>query len=277
MATPQILDYNDYREYLKDCLEQLRESRPWFSLRYLSKQIELDPGNLVKVVQKERHLPDRCLGLLASELGLNHRETEYLEHLADFAKARTAEQTKRAYEKLLDLKYARPEVLGRDQYSFYRDWKCTAVLALLHIDRIRGTESVLAEMLEPKTSVEEVHRVLALLSELGLARAGKGGKWVASKSILTTGESWKDIAIREFQKETLQLAGRALDRIPKEERDISTLTVTLGAKDLDRIREMARQFRREVLSIAAQAPDPERVWQLNLQLFPLSRKVEAAK
>lgn len=277
MAIPQILDYNDYREYLKDCLERMRESRPWFSLRYLSKQIELDPGNLVKVVQKERHLPDRCLGQLASELGLNQRETEYLEHLADFAKARTAEQTKRAYEKLLDLKYARPEVLGRDQYSFYRDWKCTAVLALLHIDRIKGTESVLAEMLEPKTSVEEVHRVLALLSELGLARAGKGGKWVACKSILTTGETWKDIAIREFQKETLQLAGRALDRIPKEERDISTLTVTLGAKDLDRIREMARQFRREVLSIAAQAPDPERVWQLNLQLFPLSRKVEAAK
>lgn len=274
MAQPPILEYNDYRLYVKDCLEGLRESRPWFSLRYLAKQMDLDPGNLVKVVQKERHLPDRCLSILATELGLNQRETEYLVHLAAFGKARTPRKEQETYEQLLDLKYARPEVLGRDQYAFYRDWRCTAILAMLHLDRAKATENAIADHLIPKTSVEEVHRILKLLEELGLARRGKAGRWVACKSVLTTGDAWKDLSIRAFQKETLQLAQRAMDYIPKEDRDISTLTVTLGAQDLEKVREMAREFRKSVLSMAAETPAPERVWQVNLQMFPLSRALE---
>lgn len=270
MAQPSILEYNDYRIYLKDCLEGLRESRPWFSLRYLARQMELDPGNLVKVVQKERHLPDRCLPILASELGLNQRDSEYLVHLMAFGKARTSRKEQETYEKLLGLKYVRPEVLGRDQYAFYRDWRCTAILAMLHLDLPRATEIAIADRLLPRTNAEEVHRILKLLEELGLARRAKAGRWVATKSVLTTGEAWKDLSIRAFQKETLQLAARALDSIPREDRDISTLTVTLGPTDLEKVREMAREFRQAVLAMAAEAPAPERVWQVNVQLFPLS-------
>lgn len=274
MSHPAIFAYNDYRLYLKDCLESLRETRPWFSLRYLAGQLELDAGNLVKVIQKERHLPDRCLALLSTELGLNLRESEYLEHLVRFAKARNSKKEQAAYERLLDLKCAKPEVLGRDQYAFYKDWRCTAVLAILHLDDFRATEAAIADLLLPKSSVEDVHRILKLLEELGLARRGKAGRWIASKSSLTTGEAWKDLSVRAFQRETLILALQALDQIPKEERDISTLTVTLSSDSLVKVRALALDFRKAVLELAAQAPRSSRVWQINLQTFPLSRSTE---
>jgi len=275
MATPRILDYSDYREYLRDCLEGLRETRPWFSLRHLARQLALDAGNLVKVTQKERHLPTRCLATLSLELGLNEREREYLERLVVFGKAKSQERTRAAYERLLELKYVRPEVLGRSQYAFYRDWRCTAVLALLHVENFQTTEAQIARHLEPASSVEDIHRVLSLLEELGLAKRARGGRWQACKSVLTTGEAWRDLAIRAFQKETMRLAERALNEIPREERDISTLTVTLGSKDLEKVREISREFRAAILALASETPAPQRVWQLNLQLFPLSRPVEA--
>ncbi|MBK8801827.1 MAG: TIGR02147 family protein [Fibrobacteres bacterium] len=274
MAQPPILSYTDYRLYIKDCLESLRESRPWFSLRYLAGQMELDAGNLVKVVQKDRHLPDRCLSALSNELGLNLRETEYLEHLVRFAKARNSRKEQDAYEKLLELKCAKADVLGRDQYAFYKDWRCTAVLALLHLDNFRATEAAIADHLLPKAPVEDVHRILRLLEELGLARRGKAGRWIACKSSLTTGPAWKDLAVRAFQRETLGLALQALDRIPKEDRDISTLTVTLANEDLEKLSALKLNFRKAVLDLAAQASRSDRVWQVNLQVFPLSRSGE---
>lgn len=274
MAQPSILSYTDYRLYIKDCLESLRESRPWFSLRYLACQISLDAGNLVKVIQKERHLPDRCLLALSNELGLNLREGEYLEHLVRFAKARNHRKEQEAYEKLLDLKCAKAEVLGRDQYAFYKDWRCTAVLALLHLDDFRGTEASIADHLLPKASVEEIHRILKLLEGLGLARRGKAARWIACKSLLTTGEAWKDLAVRAFQKETMTLALQALDQIPSGDRDISTLTVTLPEGDLAKLRALALDFRNAVLDLAAQASHCARVWQVNLQIYPLSRSLE---
>jgi len=276
MAMPQILEYSDYREYLRDALEGLRDVRPWFSLRWLGKQLELDPGNLVKVIQRERHLPGRCIAPLATELGLTARDTEYLQRLVEFGKATTTEKTRVAYERLLDLKYAKPEVLGHSQYAFYRDWRCTAILGLLHLDGVRGTEAEIADTLEPRSTPAEVRRILELLHGLGMVEPLRGGRWRAGKSLLSTGEKWKDLAVRTFQKETLHLAERALDQIAPDERDITTATVTLGRDDLAKVREMAREFRRAVLALATGSSSPERVYQLNLQLFPLSRPLGGA-
>lgn len=271
MALPQILDYLDYRDYLKEFLEKARPEKSWLSLRYLGGKLDLDAGNLVKMLQKERHLPERCVPLLAGEIGLNARETEYLGLLVEFNKASRPDKAREVYERILDLKYVRPAVVGKTQYAFYRDWKPTAVLALLHLGPWRGGEVELAAHLEPKVTPQEVLETLHLLRELGLARQEKGNRWVANESLLTTGEGWKDIAIREFQRQTIRLAERSLERQQPTDRDISTLTITLGANDLDKVRELAKEFRRAVLQLASATPDPERAYQVNLQVFPLSR------
>lgn len=271
MALPQILDYLDYREYLKDYLEKAREEKSWLSLRYLGGRLELDAGNLVKALQKERHLPGRCIPALAAEFGLTARETEYLALLVEFNKASRPDRARELYEQILDLKFIRPAVVGKPQYEFYKDWKPTAVLALLHMGPWRGSEVEIASMLEPRCTPQEVLATLHLLKELNLARLEKGNRWIANESLLTSGEGWKDIAIREFQRQTIRLAERSLERQDPQDRDISTLTVTLGEGDLAKVRELAKEFRRSVLQLASNTPEPDRVYQVNLQVFPLSR------
>lgn len=275
MAKPAILDYSDYREFLRDSLEWGRAAKPWFSLRSLGQRLELDAGNLLKVTQKERHLPERCLDALAQELELNEREGEYLRRLVEFGKAKGSESVRKAYERLLDLQCARPEVLGKAQYEFYKDWRNTAVLALLHLEGAKTTDEELANLLEPRAGAEDVRRILTLLGRLGLARKGRNGRWVARRSLVTTGEKWKDLSIRAFQRDTIRLAERALERISPEQRDISTLTVAMSGPDLEKVRELAREFRRNVLALAAESNGPDRVWQVNLQVFPLSVPLEA--
>lgn len=272
MSLPQILDYLDYRDYLKDYLEQSREEKSWLSLRYLGGRIDLDAGNLVKTLQKERHLPRRCIPALAGEIGLTARESEYLTLLVEFNKASRPDKAREYYEQILDLKFIRPAIVGKPQYEFYKDWKPTAILALLHMGPWRGGETEIASMVDPRITPQEALAALNLLKGLGLARLEKGNRWVANESLLTTGEGWKDIAIREFQRQTIRLAERSLERQDPQDRDISTLTVTLGPNDMEKVRELARDFRRNVLQLASTTPEPERVYQVNLQIFPLSRK-----
>jgi len=276
MPAPQLLDYLDYREYLKVLLDDARTDKPWFSLRYLGGKLDLDAGNLVKVLQKERHLPERCVSLLESEIGLTAQEGKYLALLVEFGKASRPAKAREVYERILDLKFVRPNVVGTTQYAYYRDWKPTAVLALLHLGSFRGGETEIASYLEPAVSATETLEVLQLLQSLGLARKEKGNRWFPKESLLTSGDGWKDLAIREYQRQTILLSQRALERIPPQDRDISTLTVTLGKEDLAKVQELAKEFRRAVLQIANQTPSPDQVYQLNLQLFPLSRRVTKA-
>jgi uncharacterized protein (TIGR02147 family) len=69
-------------------------------------------------------------------------------------------------------------------------------------------------------------------------------------------------------------ASEAIDRVPREEREISSLTLCVSQDALLRLKERIREFRRELLQLAELEGEPERVVQLNFQLFPLSRRDE---
>jgi uncharacterized protein (TIGR02147 family) len=73
-----------------------------------------------------------------------------------------------------------------------------------------------------------------------------------------------------FLKANLLLAGQALGSLPKEERDISAVTVSLSEDAAGMVRWELAQLRKKILSLAQTDSSHERVYQCNLQLFPLS-------
>jgi uncharacterized protein (TIGR02147 family) len=74
----------------------------------------------------------------------------------------------------------------------------------------------------------------------------------------------------------LERAGYALDHSPREERDISCLTLCVSDSKLQELRQRVRKFRQELLQAAEQNDSPERVVQVNFQIFALSAPVERA-
>ena len=69
---------------------------------------------------------------------------------------------------------------------------------------------------------------------------------------------------------------RALDELPREERDISTLTLCVAESAVEDLKERVRAFRRELLAFAELDPNPERVVQVNFQIFPLTVAAKGA-
>jgi uncharacterized protein (TIGR02147 family) len=69
----------------------------------------------------------------------------------------------------------------------------------------------------------------------------------------------------------MQLAVQSLNRHPPEERNISTVTVTIAEKKLDQINQIIAQFRESLLKVARDETEPDKVYQLNIQFFPLTK------
>jgi uncharacterized protein (TIGR02147 family) len=93
---------------------------------------------------------------------------------------------------------------------------------------------------------------------------------------VTSGDKWHSVAIREFQKETINLSSQALDLYAKELRDISSITVALSAHDLPEIRERIRQFRQSILSLENDNK-PDTVYQINIQVIPVTQTLGGAQ
>jgi uncharacterized protein (TIGR02147 family) len=69
----------------------------------------------------------------------------------------------------------------------------------------------------------------------------------------------------------VERAAAAIDAFTPEERDVSALTLCIRAATLADLKQRIRRFREEILERCDTDAEPEQVFQLCIQLFPLSR------
>ncbi len=266
-----IFDYLDYRLFLKEFYEETKKANSYFSYRYMGAKVGVDPGYLVRVLQGRLHIADKSIDKFALLCKFNEKESAYFATLVNFGKAKSERQIKILFEKLLSLKNVKTRRIEESQYEFYQKWYYSAIRALVGIGAFRGDYKELADRLSPPVSVWDAKRAVKLLERLKLIRKNPGGAWTLADVTITTGREWKSIAVREFQRQTMDLARESLDRHTKDLRDISTVTVAIGSDDLPEIKERISEFRNSILGLAAENPRPDCVYQLNVQLVPLAK------
>ncbi len=80
-------------------------------------------------------------------------------------------------------------------------------------------------------------------------------------------------SINAFQRDTIEIARTSVDRYDRDERSISTLTLSVSGDMYKKIEKKLSHFRRDLLEMVKNDPQKiERVYQLNFQLFPLTKK-----
>jgi uncharacterized protein (TIGR02147 family) len=91
---PDIFDYLNFREYLRDCLPYLRKQYPAFRFQTLVEKFGLKSRSHYIDIIKGRKLTDRFIKNYVEICGLSGKEAQYLEALVRY------DQTKSASEKI---------------------------------------------------------------------------------------------------------------------------------------------------------------------------------
>ncbi len=91
-----------------------------------------------------------------------------------------------------------------------------------------------------------------------------------SKNVTTTHDV-QSAALQLSHKQNLELAALALDEVAIEHRDITSITMAIDAKKLPLAKAMIKNFRRQ-LSEFLESGNKNEVYNLNVQLFPLTKR-----
>lgn len=265
-----VREYFEYRDYLKDFFETKKKTNHYFSYRVMGGKVGMDASHLLKIFQKKRHIGTGYIEILSEYCGLKDRDAQYFHTLVHFNKAKSDRDIRMYYEKLLELKGVKAYALEKNQYEFYTKWYYSAILTLLDFYKFSDDFKALAQKVNPPISEANARKSIALLEELGLIRKNQDRTYSLTKKLITTGDQCHSIAVLAFQEETIKLAAEALHRHAPEKIDISTVTITLSQKNVTAINGMIKQFRTELLKYAEAETDPDLVYQLNIQLFPMS-------
>jgi len=270
-----FFEHLDYRELLRILIEKRQQKDPWFSYRWISQKIGVSSsGFLSLVLNSKRNISIDTAAKLSGVMNLSKRENDYFLTLVRFNQSTDSQEKALAFEELLTMRPSRAKSISIDQQEYFNHWYNAAIREMITIyGNDQDTVKCIAENLIPKVNKGDIKESLNLLERLGFIRKNEHGGYVQSDSIISSaGTSIDSSAIKKHHAEMIDLSKNALYNINKEERDISTVTLSTDSKGMELIKKRIEQCRSEIMSIAQQSETADTVLQFNVQLFPLCNK-----
>ena len=206
--------------------------------------------------------------------GFDDRRAEYFRILYRFCKTKAKSSLSELYCRLMELREMEARVLTSPEFMYFGNWACTALRALIGISENTSDLHAVANHLNPPISQNDARNALEVLKQLKLIEKDGHGGWNITQQIVTTGGEVKSSAVRDFHRRTLELAQESLDRHSIAERDVSSIVFTVDQADIPEFKQRIEDFRRGLLQFAKRSEHANRVYALNVSMFPLSEVVE---
>ncbi len=272
----RIFEFTDYCKYLNAWLEHKKLENPHFSYQQLAAKLGL--GSKVQVYRilngKRKHLGPELIERWNLLLGHSRMESEYFRHMVSLQESRDP-LAQAQYSRVLGAlrNRLRPKSLEKIHYEYFREWYMPVLRELFCQVPVSTSFQGIASLLSPSISTAQVQAALDVMLKLGiLVKEGDGYKQANTR--IHASESLRQKAITAFQTDMMKLGIDAM-RIPgKHATRFTTTTMGVPRFLLPVLMEKIRQFQNEIANLVSTQSDFDQVFQLNLQLFPLSNPMQ---
>lgn len=272
-----IFKYTDYREFLKDYLNDRKNKNLPCSYRWLNQRAGFtSPNYLHLVIHGKRHLSVKASRKLAKVLQLKNNEADFFEKLIEFSKAKNLSEKENIAFELIQFKgYQDIYKLAEDQYDYYQKWYHIVIRELIGLNTKINIHEI-HKVVRPIITEDQLESSINLLTKLGLIKKIKN-EWTLNNRNISTGNQISHpigkLAIVNYHKGMLDLAKRALDHFTGKERNLSSVTIGLSASSYEIAVQKIQDLRKELLILSEKDSLKNKIYQFNFQLFPLTTEV----
>jgi uncharacterized protein (TIGR02147 family) len=268
-----VFDYIDYTEFLNDTVKSTKERKPIFSQRYIAQSLGLrSSGYFLYILQGKRKLSEELALKTAQLFKLNKRETEYFLMLVEYARAKSHLEKQFLFERIALARRKAPRIVEPGQYNYYEKWYHLVIREYVALHSFSDDYEGLGRSLSPSITSSQAKEAVETLEKIGLIRKNADGRYERAEAVTTTGNTWQSETIHNLQQQFLDISKEALERLPKEERDFSNCTVSMSLETFEIVRKKIAEVRNQILDLARADTNPQAIYQINFQAFPLHVK-----
>lgn len=272
---PSLYDFLDYRRYLRAYYEAGKAHTRHISFRYLSRRAGFRSPNFIKLVMDgERNLSEEGAEKIAQALELRSPELEFFRDMVLFTQSQNHEERNEIFTRLSHSKQFRAaRRIDQGMFEYLSHWYYPAIREMVARKDFDASPAWIASQLFPPITPEQAERAFALLLSLELVMPDPEhpGGYVRHDPHLTTGHEVSQLGVGNYHRQMTSLAMDSIAHVRASERHLSAMTMCIDAELFEALREKILAFRESVVAQSEQSETPDRVYQLNLQFFPLSR------
>lgn len=268
-----ILEYDDFRKYILDFYLEKKETQNLSWRAFAEKARIKSPTFLKLVCDGKSGLAEDTAMRVSEAMDLTSYEQDFFLLLVRFNQAKRDDMRNLVFADMMEIaKVHRVNVLGAGLYDYFANWVNAVIRELAPAIKNPSPEKIALASF-PKITAESTRDSLSFLIKNGFLKK-RGNRYRQTSKSLSTGRiSIVAPSVRSFHRQMGELALNTLDKVPVTERNFSTLTLGLTEKSYQKILKELTHFRRKIIAIATNEDEVERVYELNLQLFPLTRKL----
>ena len=270
-----ILDYLDYRCYMRDFYEERKKSSA-FSWREFAKLAGfVSPTYLKLVCDGKTNLSKPGIQKVAKAMGLEGFERTFFENLVQLGHVKSDAEKKTVLAKILQsAKENKIHVLNADGFRFCEHPVCPIVRELAPL-MPGALPSEMAAKINYEVTALDVRDTLQFLVKTGLLKKTGENSYEQTSKMVKISKDALPLTVRSMNREMGRLAIDSLDRFGAEERNVTGMTMGINRDAYEKIVAELDSCRRRIVAIASECDELTQVYRLNLQLFPLASGVEA--
>lgn len=273
LIKPEVFDYIDYRQYLESAYKYFKSANPNFSYRYVANRTgATSAGWLSNIIKGRTNLTSSYVIKLANLLKLQSTEAEYFETLVNYNQSSSIEEKNFYFGKLQSIRGIKPALVQREHLAFLTKWYISVVRELLFIHPFKDDYESLGNLLIPKISATEAKEAIDILKMISFIKENCMGYLKPCEPVVQKDPKIKTDLWANHMKNKIKLGLKAIDRFSKEERDISEVYMPLSEKNFKSAKDEIAQLRKRLLVLSENDPEPDRIFQCTIQLFPLTEK-----
>lgn len=271
-----IFSYIDYRKFLKDYYNYEKKRIKNFSFRFFSQQADIkSPVFLKEVYDGKKDLSLKMIRKFCAALKFKKREATYFRNLVHFNQAKTAEEKQEFYIVLRSMAdMVDQHVLKTGFFEFYDKWYTCVIRELITQNNFKNDYELLANSVYPSITVPQAKKSVQVLLRLGLIKVQHDGTYVQTEKDITSGSEVDSLIIRNHNRKMVELARNAVVNLPVNQRYCKGITMGITREYYDLIVAETELYKDRILSIANSCKEPDEVYELYLQVFPLGKKVK---
>lgn len=278
MDSPDLFSYLSYRRYLEDWFRAKKEHNPRYSHRAFARKAgQSSPSLLLSIIQGKRNLTPAASEGFLKALGLRGDEARFFQALVEFEQADGVDARYRAMERIrATRRFREARQVEGDAYTYLSTWYLPAIREYVTTVGFQEDPERIGRALLPAVSAAQVREALKTLLSLGLLRRDEQDRLVPAEASVVTPHEVAGLAAHNYHRGMIERALDSLSYSPAE-RHLCAVTVAIPESLVPRLKAELDAFQERLLELCDSAEDPRtQVYQINLQLTPLTRK-EASK
>lgn len=281
VAMPVLADYMDYRLFLADFYRAKKALtrtaiRP-YSYAIFSAAADIKSPNYLKmIIEAKRNLSMDMISKFAKACAFNKAQTDEFRLLVVFNQSEDPADRNYALKQLSEFRVEqklKQGTLDRRVFEKVPNWIGWIIYALVDQEGVSFEVSQLKDLLRGKAAENEISEALANLLKSGELVLDEATQKISKGKPTDAPDEIPPALVRKLQMQLMYLGLESLYQDDATEREFGSLTMSLTKKEFEDIKFKLRQMRKALHkenAIARMSSKGERVYQLNLQLFPVS-------